>query len=328
MIVDLFAGPGGWDTGARLAGYTGPIVGIEWDHDACATAVAAGHPRIQADVSTYPVAPFVGKAEGLIASPVCPPFSNGGDGGGRLDMDKVHDRIRAFANGRQPGQVEWADERSALTAEPMRWAYALRPRWIACEQVPAVLPLWQHIAMLLRGLGYKTWTGELNSADQGVGQERRRAILMARCDGIPAHPPVPTHGEFADHGLFGDVEPWRSMADVIGWGMTARPYFTIATAGGKRGGADEQVGGSGARRALYAERTAGRWIEPRDARAGRPVRPTVEEVALLQSFPADYPWQGSKTIQYQQVGNAVSPLLAAAVLGPLLSVPGSVAVAA
>ena len=44
----------------------------------------------------------------------------------------------------------------------------------------------------------------------------------------------------------------------------------------------------------------------------RPI--AVAEAAALQTFPADYRWWGTKTQQFQQVGNAVPPLLALACL--------------
>lgn len=48
------------------------------------------------------------------------------------------------------------------------------------------------------------------------------------------------------------------------------------------------------------------------------IKLTVTEALLLQGFPVDYPVQGSRTKQFEQVGNAVPPALAAAIVAALI----------
>jgi DNA (cytosine-5)-methyltransferase 1 len=222
-VVDLFAGPGGWDCDLPFA----PL-GIELDPAAIETRDAAGHRTMEADVADLDPLDFPEFTEGLIASAPCQAYSKAGGQLGRHDRELVLEALKRLARGedcRLDLRPHLVDERSLLVVEPFRWALALRPRWIALEQVPHVLPLWRVIALALHEMGYATWTGLLHSERYGVPQTRERAVLMARLNRYgPVRPPEPTHQRFipgleAAPGdtLFGGLQPWVSMAEALGW---------------------------------------------------------------------------------------------------------------
>ncbi|WP_245236423.1 DNA cytosine methyltransferase, partial [Streptomyces roseus] len=175
LILDLFAGPGGWSEGLSALGLRD--VGIEIDGAVCATRAAAGHSTIRADVAAYPTAQLGGKVTGLIGSPPCQTFSAAGLRAGNTDLPLCHQALDDLARGhdtRATLRTGCADSRSLLVVEPLRYALDLRPEWIALEEVPAVLPLFEHTARLLAAAGYSTWAGVLNAADFGLPQTRRR----------------------------------------------------------------------------------------------------------------------------------------------------------
>lgn len=272
--VDLFAGPGGWSEGLRALGLE--ELGVEWDEHACATARAAGHDRLQADVAALD--PLDYPCDLLIASPPCQAYSMAGKGGGRRDVQHVVTCARELAEGKDTRAEHAAlceDPRSMLVVEALRWPLLLRPMYVACEQVPPVLELWALFAEILREQGYSVWTGLLSSETFGVPQTRKRAILMARRDGKAAQPPPATHHPYksgqprpeVSMDLFGEgLLPWVSMAEALGWGMNARPALTVS-AGTEAGGADTaMVGGSGARKVLNGERERGAWLNPSNGR--------------------------------------------------------------
>jgi DNA (cytosine-5)-methyltransferase 1 len=288
IVVDLFAGAGGLDLALRALGLD-PL-GVELDDAACATREAAGLRTVQADVAALDPQAFA-PCWGLCGSPPCQAFSAAGKGEGRDAMSFYFAAIERMGHGESIDRAEMdeacGDERAHLVLEPLRWALALMPRWIVLEQVPPVLPLWEAMAGVLRERGYSVWTGLLSAERYGVPQTRKRAFLLASLDG-PVSMPRPTHQRYvappkrkareeideAHGGGMFDVTPerivvaedchllpWVSMAEALGWGMTARPSVSLLAKTGGTGGHRPLEGGSGAREMLARARAAGRWIE-------------------------------------------------------------------
>ncbi|MGW2477928.1 DNA cytosine methyltransferase [Streptomyces sp. NPDC001665] len=269
MIIDLFAGPGGWSHALATLGVRD--IGLEWDPWACKTRSLAGQVTIRTDVALYPTWPFLGRTRGLIASPPCQAWSRAGKRLGLLDQRLVHQAVTDLAAGRDTRNrllTDCRDPRSLLAAEPMRYLHALNasgePEWVVMEEVPDVLPLWKQYASILRGWGFSAWCGILNAADFGVPQTRRRAILLASRTRM-AQPPPPTHAQHAEaESLFGPGRArWVSMAEALGWGATARPVPTVCAGGGSGGGPEPFP--SGSRKALSTARDHGAWLPQPDA---------------------------------------------------------------
>ncbi|GAA1892467.1 DNA cytosine methyltransferase [Streptantibioticus ferralitis] len=231
-------------------------IGIEWDRNACETRYAAGLPTIHADVSVMRKTRFdeIPKSVDVLAGgPPCQSFSVAGNGAGRRALDTVKEFIHRLVNGDKEDEAKidedlraLGDSRTALVLEPLRWlikAIETKDRdpykVIVLEQVPAVLPLWEVYAKLLRGgegrlegIKYEAECWELKTEQFGVPQTRTRAVLVAR---LPEHgaiePLEATHLPFdlhrgkrnvaqadmlpTDSTIPGAKPHWISMAEAL-----------------------------------------------------------------------------------------------------------------
>ena len=329
MIREDFAAAGGVSLGLRWAGIPDDdVYGVEFDRSACDTAQAAGHFRIHDDVRNVREFHW-GQLDGYTAGPPCQTFSRAGKGEGRAALDHLIEALRVVAEGALPEEAiaavhdEQLDQRSVLALEPMLVITRHLPRWVMLEQVPTVLPLWEAYAEIMRERGYSVETGILNSEQYGVPQTRRRAILVARCDGVAARLPEPTHSRYyprTPDKLDDGVCKWVSMADALDLGADhGLEMGDVYSSHGAVRHADRPaptIMASADNGNFRWREAVKREVEPRVNRDGIKIEPW--EAGVLQSFPSDYPWQGTKSSIYTQVGNAHPPLMAKAIIEALL----------
>jgi DNA (cytosine-5)-methyltransferase 1 len=310
--IHLFAGPGGLDRGAELEDVRGP--GIEWDANTVATRRAAGLATVPADVRKRGPRDFP-KATVLTAGPPCQTISIAGSGSGRAELDRVIDAVKVMGAGGGVDLRTFADERTALVLEPLRWILTAdlddRPyRAIVLEQVPQALPVWEAYAEVLRDAAYSVATGILRTEQYGVPQTRKRAVLVARLVG-EAKLPEPTHRPYRkgvpQHEGDPSLKPWVSMADTL----PDRGPFTVISNYGTGGDPKNRGRRTSAEPAFTVTGKISRLrlVDP----DGRELpRLTPAEAGQLQGFPADWPWSGGDISQ--QIGNACPVQLAAALV--------------
>lgn len=194
----------------------------------------------------------------------------------------------------------------------------------------------------------------LNAANYGVPQRRERVILLAGPEAVPW--PEETHSMealsyakwidesyWARHGIpkasrWSPVEktasqhkrrgaPWVTIRDVF---STLPPYpagyaellvepqqFARMTA--FRNMADVTMNPDLPAHTVTCRRGGSKTNDALILNDGGQLRYlTIPELAALQAFPLDHPWQGSNSAKYKQVGNAVPPPMAE-VLGRVIA---------
>lgn len=320
MNVDLYAGPGGWDLAGESLGIS--FVGFEFDPVVCGTRGAAGFSTVCADISSWSYR-NLWDVQVLVASPPCQTFSRLRDGSGRRQVDDLVDWVRGgrfIADG--------FDERTRHVLVCGLWAEYLRPRVVCFEQVQSVLPVWEAWLRRFGRLGYVGWCGVLNAADFGVAQVRKRAFLCAVLEpDLSVIKPVATHSNTTESDLFGGKLPYVTVTDALGWYRKDAGPDWWRPDGTKVERNDQTNFGVNpdwpslrpattiAGRPLLADpgANANRFNKSKKSRNDG-YNITVQEAGILQGFPPFYPWQGWEKQKARQVGNAVPPQLARAVL--------------
>ncbi|TJZ52843.1 DNA cytosine methyltransferase [Streptomyces piniterrae] len=203
--------------------------------------------------------------------------------------------------------------------------HAVRPRALLVENVPGLVnapefePIRDFIRKELDHLGYRFRWFVLNAADFGVPQDRRQGVLVALRERYfdAFHPPEPTVRRHVSVGRalrrsmtlggWRDADRWAAQA------LAVAPTLVGGSDG--RGGAD--LGPTGTKRAWARMGVDGGTVAddvpgpdfvwaPETGRHGM-VRITTEQAALLQGFPSDWAFAGSKTARYRQIGHASPP---------------------
>lgn len=297
--VEICAGAGGQALGLEDAGFK-HLACVEYDPKACVT-LRTNRPEwntIQADVTQWSAAEYVGKVDLFAGGVPCPPFSKAG---------------------KQLG----ADDERNLFPRALELIEEIGPRAVMIENVRGLLdPQFQGFrddvdAELLR-MGYvqPQWK-LLHASDFGVSQLRPRVIMVALKDPWAEHfawpepnkKPAPSVGELlrplmAANGWKG-ADGWADRANTIA--------PTLVGGSHKHGGPD--LGPTRARAAWAQLGVEGRTIAdaaPAPGFSGMP-RITVQMGGLIQGFPEDWQFTGGKTAGWRQVGNAFPPPVAAAV---------------
>ncbi|MDF3141598.1 MULTISPECIES: DNA (cytosine-5-)-methyltransferase [unclassified Streptomyces] len=316
--LEICAGGGGQAIGVERAGFH-HLALVERKAEACAT-LRLNRPSwsvIQKDLREFEPQrdAGIGTVDLLAGGVPCTPYSIAG------------------------AQKGAADERDLLP-EALRLVEILLPRAVMLENVKTLarsrefIHVRNHIVETLENLGYEVHIDVLDAQNFGVSQTRQRTLIVAVQKGLKKFQwPIGswelpyTVGEVLQESMQSGGWPgaaeWASLANDIA--------PTIVGGSEKHGGGDlgpERAKQKWAKMAVNGNSTAAQVPGPdfvlqhgvgRGGRKGYP-KLTPEQVALLQGFPREWQFAGSRTARYKQIGNAFPPPVAHAVAASIADV--------
>ena len=283
LVLDLFAGCGGLALGFEAQGFQ--TMGFEMDADCCATYRRNLHGDcVQAKLDRDFVFP---KAQVVIGGPPCQPFSVGGNQRGISD---ARDGFPAFIS-------------AVAQANPDIWMF---------ENVRGLMYRNKDYLDLIitepEALDYIVEFRVLNAVQFDVPQNRERVIVVGH-RGEFNYPKVQAHRVTSGQAL----DELATQVHDDSKFLTESMDLYVAKY--------EKVSSCITPRDLHLDRPA-RTVTCRNLAGatgdmhrvvlpdGRRRRLTIREGARLQSFPDWFEFQGKETSSFNQIGNAVPPMLA------------------
>ncbi len=275
------------------------------------------------DIREVDLAKYRGAARLLYGGPPCQPFSTGGLRRGSTDSRDMLPAFLAAVETVQPEAVLMENVPGLVVASRIHYLHGLLDS--------------------LRKMGYMPAWRVLTASHYGVPQARRRLFIVGLKDRMFWFP-RPTHGPDTDKPLvpastvvsiakplglppdcpvvyakYPDLRPSPYAGQLYNGGgrpiNLSRPSPTIlASAGGyKTPWVDTQDIAPKYHRHLHEGGLPWEGSVPGARRL------TIEESALLQTFPKWLTFAGKRSVQYTQVGDAVPPMLASHIARALIA---------
>jgi len=318
VALSLFSGGGGLDLGFARAGFT-HAASYEILPDAAKTLSTARpdwavHGGLAGDVRHIDWSRYRGDVDVIHGGPPCQPFSSAGR---QLGPDDTRDMFPEF----------------------VRAVLAIKPAAFVAENVPALLHTKFETYLRTKvseplGRDYTIVRFVLRAEAFGVPQLRKRVFLLG-LRGLDAaewlSPPATTHtaghlpnGE-ADAPSLQDAGPSkrRCLGVREALGLPVREFDALAptirsTLTGPRHTTSVNSSVSAHKMWSRLEIWPNGVADTREAAQRFPAsnghyRLSVADVAIIQGFPADWPFQGGVYMKLGQIGNAVPPPLGYAV---------------